>query len=298
MIKEEGINCSEIFEEIMKEKTLSTAQLTGGVTNSSCSIVSESGHYILRIPGNGTNEYINRINEIENMKATSVLGLIPEIVYSNTSTGVIISKFIEDNTTMTVEDVTNPEKLGHMMRVLVQLHKSDITFVNEFDILKVQNDYKEVLSGMKVQIPEELLQCIPILDKQVTRLFHQYPKKLVPCHGDPKLNNFLLQSDKMWMIDWEYSGMADKYFDLVNFAMTNNLSKQNEMLFLQAYEQEDGEPIIGKKYILWKIATDYLWIYWHLIKLFQGEMVEYNSFSWKNRLNRAMENIKYLEEKQ
>lgn len=289
------MNASKVFEEIRHEEVLSEEMLSGGVTNLSFEIRSSSGHYILRIPGKGTNEFINRSDEIANMRAASVLGFVPEILYSNPSSGIIISRFVENNIPMAVKDLSDPERREKIAKTLLGVHRSGITGLNEFDIVKTQEEYKQVLRAMRVSMPEELEKYIPILDRMMERLFEKYPKELVLCHGDPKLNNFLLDHEKMWLIDWEYSGMADKYFDLVNLTMTDNLSKQEETWILEAYQSLAREKIISEKYILWKIATDYLWIYWHLIKMFQGEMVEYNMQSWVKRLHRALNNTKILE---
>lgn len=285
---------ASIFEELMHEKPICMERLIGGATNISFSVITQSGHYILRVPGKGTNEYINRSDEIKNVKAGSELGFIPPILYSDASTGIIISRYVKNNTPMSKNDISTPENLRLINCRLVQLHKSGISFENEFDIVKTSQNYKKILTSMQVELPDEFLQHVPLLEDQVDLLFREYPKDLVPCHGDPKLNNFLLADGKMWLIDWEYSGMCDKYFDLVNLVMTDKLSPEEERTYLQSYEECDGVSLIPKKYLLWKISTDYLWIYWHLIKYFQKEMVEYNDFSWRNRLRRALENIEKL----
>lgn len=289
------MNAAKVFEEIMHEEVLSEEMLTGGVTNLSYEIRCSSGHFILRIPGKGTNEFIDRSDELMNMHAVSGLGFVPEIIYSDAASGIIISRFIEDNIPMAVKDLSDPERREKIAGTLLKVHRSGITGLNEFDIVKTQEKYKKVLRTMQASMPEELEKSIPILDQMMKRLFEKYPKELVLCHGDPKLNNFLLSYGKMWLIDWEYSGMADKYFDFVNLTMTDNLSEQEERWILEAYQYQAQEKIIAEKYILWKIATDYLWIYWHLIKMFQGEMVEYNTQSWMKRLHRALNNIKKLE---
>ena len=93
-----------------------------------------------------------------------------------------------------------------------------------------------------------------------------------------------------------YLDMADRYFDLVNLVMTNNLDVDQETKCLEMYEICSGEKIIREKYLLYKVFTDYLWLYWHLIKLQQGQMVEYNEKSWKKRLDRALFHLDQLEE--
>ena len=128
-------------------------------------------------------------------------------------------------------------------------------------------------------------------------LFLNYPKELAPCHIDPKLNNFMKKGRKLYLIDWEYSGMADPYFDLANFSLTNNLSEAEEKMLLDTYFKVSGKEYEHAKFLLYKFATDYLWVYWHLIKMRENEMVEYNEMSWKKRFTRAKKIIDELEKK-
>lgn len=286
----------EIFESIMKERCREIKQLTGGKTNTTYMVDTGNNKYVLRLPGKGTNEYINRSHEIGNMQRVARLGFVPAIFYANESTGIIVSRYIENSIPMGKDDVYIHERLEEICRKFIVLHRSDVSMVNEFDIILMKKQYEKVLAEMDIKLPEELILQMPVLESAVSKLFCKYPKKLVPCHCDPKLDNFLLQNKKMYVIDWEYSGMADLYFDLVNAVMTNQFDTKEEMLFLDEYERISKEKVNKEKYILYKIATDYLWIFWHLIKFYQGDMVSYNDLSWRTRLKRALDNIKELDE--
>lgn len=290
------LNALGVFERCMHIKPDTIERLDGGFTNISYLIIANGVKYIIRIPGKGTNEYICRADEIENMKRLSKTGLLPRMIYADSDTGIIISSFVEDNEPFKIEDIGNRRKLKAVCMALSSLHNSGILLNNEFDIIVVKNQYVEILGEMGVDLPKEVLNSTKKLDGAVHYLFNKYPKQLVPCHGDPKLNNFLFSGDRLYVIDWEYSGMVDKYFDLVNLAMTNYLTEEQEEKCLHVYEECDFQPFIKEKYILYKVITDYLWLYWHLIKLYQGEMVEYNSRSWKNRLERALDNLELAEE--
>ena len=288
------MDVKQIFESVIKRECLSANQLSGGVTNLSYLVQTSVGRYILRIPGKGTNEYINREWEIENIKRASVLGFVPEIVYADAATGIIVSLYIENSVSMCKTDIYNDARLRLMTETMVCLHHAPIELSNEFDINLNRKKYERILEKMEVKLPDELLENAPRLLKATNGLFLKYKKELGPCHGDPKLDNFLLQGDMMRLIDWEYSGMAEKYFDLANWTMTNRLNDTEEEIILQSYELCSGESLDREKYLLYKAATDYLWIYWHLIKYFQGEMTEYNDTSWRFRLHRAIETIEKL----
>jgi len=284
----------KIFEQIMLEKTISIQKLDGGFTNQNFLITAESGKYVLRIPGKKTNDYINRSDEIENIKRLAQTGYVPDLFYANPGTGIIISRYIENNMPVTIDLLKDSKICLNVNNSLVEIHNSGIELQNEIDILSTKSLYIDILKGMNVVLPVELEAHITFLDKAVDLLFTKYPKELTSCHGDPKLNNFLLQNDKIYLIDWEYSGMADCYFDLVNLVMTNNMQPEMERLMIETYERCSGRNINKEKYILYKIAIDYMYIYWHLIKLFDNEMVEYNAKSWRNRLNRAICNMRKL----
>lgn len=89
--------------------------------------------------------------------------------------------------------------------------------------------------------------------------------------------------------------MADLYFELANFTLTNNLTSEEEKIFIDAYCKASGIEFIREKYLLYKFATDYLWIYWHLIKCQQNSMIEYNEMSWNKRLKRAQKVLAVIE---
>lgn len=295
-MKQEYAEIKQLYFELMHEDARRVNPLPGGFTNTTYLIETADRCCAMRIPGLGTNEYIDREDEILNLRKLASTGLVPKLLYSNKETGIIISEYVENNIPFVVQDIYVPEKLERLCGTLLALHRSKITLNNEFDIVAIKDSYKVVLDEIKAELPREVVEAEKRLDPAVERLFTKYPKQLVPCHGDPKLNNFLFSGNRLYLIDWEYSGMVDCYFDLVNLMMTNNLNSEQESLCLAMYEQCSGEEIIQEKYLLYKVITDYLWLYWHLIKLNQGQMVDYNEKSWKHRLNRALENLNLVEE--
>lgn len=284
----------KIFEECMNSQCDEIDEIPGGLTNTSYKILSGDEIYVMRIPGVGTNEYIDRGIELNNMSKLNDLDIIPHIYYSNTDTGIIISKFIRNNRELNKDDLYNNELINQMNTSLAALHQSNRLFDDEFDIEVKIKEYQAVLKNMNCSYPDEVNVHLDLLEGLLNETFKKYPKQLVPCHIDPKLSNFLLSDGKIYMIDWEYSGNADLYFDLANMTLTNELSEEQERLFLESYTRCSKIDFIEEKYILYKILTDYLWIFWHLIKWYQGQMVEYNSRRWKERLDRALAHYRKL----
>lgn len=283
-------------EKQIGEPFVSLKPLTGGVTNATYDMLSKSGkRYALRIPGAGTNDYINRKDEMLNISMIDLLGIMPRVICADSETGILIMEYLENNQPCSMEDIYNAKSLQKICRLLYTIHTSGKTFNSEFDISKKQAMYREHLRNLGGKSPRQLQQEEDRMDIWMSYLFLNYPKELVACHIDPKLNNFLKKGMQLYLLDWEYSGMADCYFELANFSLTNNLSEEEEALFLENYCQVSGIKFDRVKFMLYKFATDYLWIYWHLIKCQQKSMVEYNEMSWRKRLKRAKKIIDELE---
>ncbi len=287
---------AEYVEKKIGEPILTMMPLTGGVTNVTYELTAKSGKkYALRIPGKGTNAYINRTDEMHNIATINSLGIMPHVTCADTKTGVLIMDYLDNSQPCTIEDVHNAKSLQRICRTLYMVHTSEKEFSHEFDIVKNQEMYREHLASLGGESPEALKQEEKRMDTWMSYLFLNYPKKLVTCHIDPKLNNFLKKGMQVYLIDWEYSGMADIYFELANFSLTNNLTVDEEKIFIEAYCQVSGLAFDRIKFLLYKFATDYLWIYWHLIKCQQKSMVEYNEMSWRKRLKRAKAILDELE---
>lgn len=286
-------------EEKVSEKIAALDPLSGGVTNTTYKLITKSGkQYVLRIPGVGTNSYINRKDEMRNIAAIDLLGIMPRIVCADSESGILILGYLEKAQPCSMEDIYDVKSLQCICRLLCRLHTSGIRFQNEFDILKQQSMYREHLRNLDGKSPQQLLREEERMNFWMSYLLSNYPKEVVPCHVDPKLNNFMKKGRKLYLLDWEYSGMADCYFELANFSLINNLTDEEEILFLNCYCQISGIKFDKVKFMLYKFATDYLWIYWHLIKCHQKFMVEYNEMSWKKRLKRAKIIIDKLEKEQ
>lgn len=283
-------------EEKIKEKFLSVIPLSGGVTNSTYKLTSCSGKvYAVRIPGKGTNEYINRKYEMNNILKINDMKIMPKVTCADYETGILIMDYIEDSLPCTMKDFYDNKVLSNVCYLLTAIHSSSIKFENEFDIPATQDMYRNHFKNIGGKTPEILLQNEKKMDKWMKYLFKKYPKILVPCHIDPKLNNFLKKDKQLFLIDWEYSGMSDLYFELANFTLTNNLNNEEEEIFIKTYCRVSSIKFIKEKYLLYKFATDYLWIYWHLIKCQQNSMIEYNEMSWNKRLKRALNVISIIE---
>lgn len=277
-------------------EAISAKELAGSRTNRNYKVDTDSGSYAMRIPGRGTNSYIDRFDEMRNLSLLQALPFTPVVVYSDAESGILITRFIEGSESMTANDLDSVDGINAICHILTDLHNSSVEFGNTFDYRTEIKRYQTVLHRLNPDLPAELSSNQDALETAVECLYLEYGLDLVPCHCDTNLNNFLKACDRTYLIDWEYSGLSERLSDLANIVMTDSLTPAQENSLLEAYSFNSGVEIDKTKYLLVKVVIDYMWAFWHLIKLNQGLMVDYNSASWKKRVQRALANLEQIRE--
>lgn len=74
----------------------------------------------------------------------------------------------------------------------------------------------------------------PIELQTDTRSIEKYPKEYVLCHNDLNPQNIFF-SDDVKLIDFEYAGINDKYFDLACVCVEFRLNETMQEIFLASY---------------------------------------------------------------
>lgn len=241
----------------------------GGMTNRNFKVFIKDTWYVLRIPAPGTGDMINRKEEYNNIIYANKIGLDSGLIYFNKSTGVKISKFIENSESLNPNSSKKIENMKMVCSILRKLHTSKEKMKNIFDIYTKIELY-EKLSKQKnalffkdyYQVKEKVYLLKDIIDDI----------KLVPCHNDTVSENFIKNKEnKMYLIDWEYAGMNDPMWDLAAYCLENNFTENEEELFLKIYFKGNIEDKYKKRILINKIYQDFLWSIWTTIKEANGE---------------------------
>ena len=280
-----------LFEGVVPERCLEAAVMPGGRTNENVYVRTPEGAYAMRVPGEGTNDYIDRPAEVANVAAVGSLPFTPDVVYADGESGVLVTRFLDGAESLTRDAYADEDMVRRMCTVLAELHGSGVAFSNVLDLAEGVRGYREVLTREGYGLPAELIAQQGRLDTALESLLTEHAMPTEPNHGDPNAANFMWDGERMWLIDWEYSGMADPYFDLSNLVLTDCLDEAAEVRVIAAYESASGTEVDPLRWSLFKASIDYMWLFWHLIKLSQGQMVEYNEDAWRRRLARALANL-------
>ena len=258
------LNMVNGFEKIRKEDC--KIKRLGGMTNIVHLVETQNINLVVRIPGKGTEDYINRNTEYNNAKAAWRAGISAEIIWADVNSGVMVSKAINEIETMTPYlfglRKGSPARAGI---ALSKLHKSGETFDFHFELFNMIDDYLKILSTKDVDLPEGYHDIVKAAEP-VKESLQDNPITLAPCHCDPLCENFLDDGKNMWIVDWEYSGMNDPLWDLGDLSVEAGMGQDQENEMLKAYFGKEPTPAQIGRVTIYKAMCDLLWTLWGLIQ--------------------------------
>lgn len=233
----------------------------GGLTNRTYSVDSSLGRYVVRIPGEGTEDIISRENEKISSKLASKLDIdIETIVFKDN--GIKISKYIPNAITMTpslISEDCNLEKAAHLLK---KLHNCGEDTKVPFNVMDMAESYE----NYSIQNNVELFDDYEIVKKEVIKIKDAISEENniqnVPCHNDTLCENWILGNDRLYLIDWEYAGMNDYMWDLADLSIEACFNEKTEKSLLKFYFGRDTSTKENKRFLANKIFLDFLWSLW------------------------------------
>lgn len=238
----------------------------GGLTNLVYKVDFADRSVIVRIPGEGTDEYIDRRVELHNARAAARAGVSPEVLYGDADTGLMISRAIEGIETMTPDGFRtrtgSPARAG---AALARLHNSGEIFDFRFALFSMIDDYLKILATRDVDLPEGYHDVVAA-SQPVKDVLADADLPLAPCHCDPLCENFLDDGAIMWIVDWEYSGMNDPLWDLGDLSVEAGMNDAQDAEMMAAYFGRTPTPAEMGRMVIYKAMCDLLWTLWGLIQ--------------------------------
>jgi len=238
----------------------------GGLTNLVFRVDHAGEQYVLRIPGKGTEEYINRANEAQAAREAARAGVSPDVLHFDDKTGVMVTRLVDGAVTMSPENFKtmpgSPARAGEVFR---KLHASGAKFNFRFELFAMIDDYLKVLSTKDVALPEGYHDVLKQAES-VRAALNARPLPNVACHCDPLCENFLDVGSRMWIVDWEYSGMNDPMWDLGDLAVEGQFDALQEEEMIAAYFGGAPSPGERGRIVIYKAMCDLLWTLWGLIQ--------------------------------
>ncbi len=227
----------------LKGKSLVISPLGGGMTNKIYKVDDVNESYVLRVFGQGTELLgINREREVACSKAVAAVDLGAEVVAFLPELspppfegfcGALLVRFLPGKLLET-NQVQNPDILRRIAETLKQCHAAPVDeTIATFSVFHTIRDYLDKARERDVALPAELGDALVYLHRIEKALDSNEP--LCLCHNDLLAGNFVDDGQTLRIIDWEYGGRGNRFFDLGNFAASLQLTDEQEKAFLQAY---------------------------------------------------------------
>lgn len=268
----EAMNCKP--EEIVDIKIQKK-----GMTNRSFLFTLKDKRYIMRIPGEGTDNLINRKEEAEVYRVIRDKKLCDDIIYINPENGYKITAFLDN---ARVCDSESPEDIKRCMKRLREFHNMKLSVNHFFDIFEKIDFYESLWSSNESQY----------IDYENTKknafslksYINKHKADYCLTHIDAVPDNFLFCADsngneEIRLIDWEYSAMQDPHVDIAMFIIYAMYDREHAEQLIDAYFPEGCDAATRIKIYCYISACGLLWSNWCEYKRDLG--VEFGEYSLK-----------------
>jgi thiamine kinase-like enzyme len=243
---------------------LEVEPLEGGITNRNFVVRTGGQAYVLRIPGRDTELLgIERANELRAARVAAEAGVGPEVVASLPQIGSFVSRFVP-GAHIPMEDLRDPEVLGALVTSLRRLHGCP-PIPSSFNAFRIVETYFATASSHGVTVPPAYDEAHAIADR-LEAAFDATPSPLATCHNDLLNANFLRDGAHVWLVDYEYAGMGDVFFDLGNLSVNNDLDVPAREVLLDRYFLGDVRDRHRARLALMCLMSDFREAMWGVVQ--------------------------------
>ena len=200
-------------------------RLEGGMSNYTYVVECQGKKYTYRVPGKFAERFVDRNEEWANIQEVDRLGLNNVTTYVEIRSGEKLAEYVE-GTIMSTTDVVSYNEMS--VKALKKIHNSDLKF-KDYNAFGRLDTYQKYCIEMGFTHPQEYLD----LRNKLEKLRKQYVNvPMVPCHCDYQPTNLVISGDKLYVLDWEFAGMNDPFYDI---ACYGNAGFDKALSLLEAY---------------------------------------------------------------
>jgi thiamine kinase-like enzyme len=251
-------------------------RIPAGLTNTNYRVAIDGTLYFVRIPGASTELLaVDRGNELHNTRAAAEAGVAPRVAHALPEWDVFVLDWLPA-TTMSIESLGEPGMPTRLADVLRRLHAGP-RFRDDFDMFRLSERYLALVDERAIPIPLGYREHLPLLPRIEAALARR-PLAPVPCHNDLLADNVLDDGARLWIVDYEYSGMNDPAFELGNTCQELGYDEAQVAELCAAYFGEATQALLARMR-LQMIMSDVGWTLWAAIQA-RISTIEYDFTGW------------------
>jgi len=254
------VDAAAAVERLWPDRGASYAPLEGGITNHNFK-VEVSGHaFVLRMGGARTGLLgIDRRAEYEAGLRAAEVGVGPEVAGFFEDEGWLVTRFIEGRP-IPPEEMRRPETIRRVAGALRRFHDA-APIPGRFDAHAVVEEYRREAQAHGVEIPSAYA-AAHATSERIQRVRGAQPP--APCHND-LLNANFLDDGEIRIVDWEYAGMGDRFFDLANFSVNHEFGTAEDDVLLAEYFGESTAARV-ESLAMMKFMSDFREAMWGVLQ--------------------------------
>jgi thiamine kinase-like enzyme len=239
------------------------SELPGGLTNRNYKVTTPDGTFVARIWSPGSELLaINREHEYRNTVIAASAGVGAPVIEHLPELGVLVLGYI-DGRTYADPDVADRGNIPRIAAACRRLHASG-RFVNDFDMFQVQRGYAAVTRSGGLRVPAGYDDLAGKFEA-ARKALEVRPAPTVPCNNDLIAANFIDDGDRVWLIDYEYSGNNDPCFELGNIANECHVPPDGLAALVTAYYGGARRSRIARAEVQGAVGA-YGWTLWAAIQ--------------------------------
>lgn len=261
--------------EMLRDR-LAVEELSGGLTNVNLKVTTPTGAYVARLSSEQSSLLaIDRAAEHSNSRAAAESGAAPGVLAYVPEQNLLVVEYVEGRT-WNEQDVLNPANALRIGAACKKLH-SGPRFANEFNMLQLQPHYLSIVQERDFRLPDRYLdfteQTRAIADALAVR-----PVATVPCNNDLLAANFIDTGDQLWLIDYEYSGNNDPFFEIGNIWSEATGNPDDIERLVSSYIGHTSQSLTARAR-LWGLMSKYGWMLWASIQDGSSSL-DFDFWSW------------------
>lgn len=247
-----------------RDIALGITPITTGITNRNYLVEADGERFVVRLAGRDTELLgIDRAAEYEAGRAASVAGVGPEVFRWIPEHGCLVTRFV-DGDHIPEEDLGRDDVLAVVVRSIRLFHACP-AIPSTFPVFRIVEDYRGIAADRGISIPPAFDEAHEAAGR-IEASFEQAPMRPTTCHNDLLNANFLRSGDHVWLVDYEYAGVGDPFFDLGNLAVNNGLDSTAQETLLHHYFEGTTTDAHRARLALMRIMSDFREAMWGVVQ--------------------------------